>query len=123
MDQPQVILRKWSGRIRTADRPAYVAYVLETGASDYDRTPGNLGHQLLTRDRGDGTTDITTLSWWSSMDAIRQFAGPEPEIARYYGEDDRFLLDRPKYVEHHTVEAGRVHIDVEASPNQAKSST
>lgn len=107
-----MILRKWSSRIRTGDREAYVAYVIETGAGDYDKTPGNLGHQILTRDLADGTTEITTLSWWDSMDAVRQFAGPNPEVARYYAEDDRFLLERPEYVEHHVVREGRVHIDV-----------
>ena len=107
-----VILRRWSGRIRTADREAYVAYVLETGGEDYERTPGNLGFQLLLRDLDDGSTEVTTLSWWESMDAIRAFAGSEPELARYYPEDDRFLLDRPNHVEHHTVVAGRVHVDV-----------
>ena len=100
------ILRKWSGRIRTADRDAYVAYVLETGMDDYAKTPGNLGHQLLTRDLGDGTTEVTTLSWWTSMDAVRGFAGPEPERARYYPEDDRFLVEHTEYVEHHVVESG-----------------
>jgi heme-degrading monooxygenase HmoA len=111
MAAAQVILRKWSSRIRTADRQAYVSYVAETGGVDYGSTTGNLGYQILTRDCGDGTTEITTLSWWESMDAIRQFAGPEPEVARYYAEDDRYLLDRPRHVEHHIVEAGRVHID------------
>jgi heme-degrading monooxygenase HmoA len=111
-DMAQIILRKWSSRIRTADRPAYVDYVLRTGAGDYGKTPGNLGFQVVTRDLGDGTTAITTLSWWQSLDSIRVFAGREPEIARYYQEDDRFLLDRPQHVEHYVVEAGRVSVDI-----------
>jgi len=110
MSGTKPILRKWSGRIRTADRKAYVDYVMESGAADYSKTPGNLGFQILTRDLGDGTTSITTLSWWHSMDAVRQFAGPEPEIARYYPEDDRFLLERPETVEHHVVEKGHVQL-------------
>ena len=111
MKQPHVILRKWTGRIKTAERQRYVDYVLETGAGGFDATPGNLGYQILLRDLGDGST-VTTLSWWSSMDAIRAFAGPEPEIARYYPEDDHFLLQRPRHVEHHTVMAGRIGADL-----------
>jgi hypothetical protein len=61
---------------------------------------------------GDGTTEVSTMSWWDSMDSIRGFAGEEPERARYYPEDDRFLLDRPDHVEHYRVEAGRVSVDV-----------
>jgi heme-degrading monooxygenase HmoA len=106
-----MILRKWSGRIRTADREEYVAYVLETGASDYGKTPGNHGFQLLTRDMGDGTTEVSTMSWWDSMDSIRGFAGDYPERARYYPEDDRFLVNRPEHVEHYRIEAGRVNVD------------
>jgi hypothetical protein len=45
------------------------------------------------------------------MDAVRAFAGPEPEIARYYPDDDRFLVDRPKLVEHHTVVIGHPELD------------
>lgn len=108
MERAQIILRKWSSRIRTADRRAYVDYILQTGVRDYSKTPGNLGHHVLTRDLGDGATEITMLSWWKSMDAIREFAGPDPETARYYRDDQRFLLERPRTVEHHIVEAGRV---------------
>ena len=59
-------------------------YVLKTGAGDYEKTPGNLGFQILLRDLGDATSEVTTLSWWRSMDAIRAFAGPDPGLARYY---------------------------------------
>jgi heme-degrading monooxygenase HmoA len=99
----QVILRKWTGRIRTTDEEEYGAYVAQTGATDYGRTKGNLGVQVLMRPLGDGRSEVTTLSWWESMEAIRRFAGDQPELARYYPEDDRFLLDRPQYVEHHQV--------------------
>ncbi|MGH9162840.1 MAG: antibiotic biosynthesis monooxygenase [Vicinamibacteraceae bacterium] len=112
MTGAEAILRRWSSRIRTTDRQAYVAYVLESGAGDSERTPGNLGYQVLLRELDDGTTEITTLSWWESMDAVRGFAGPQPELARYYPEDDRFLLEHPKYVEHHMVVAGRVNVKV-----------
>jgi len=98
-----IILRRWSARIRTADRPAYCAYIRDTGVVDYLATPGNLGCQMLMRDRADGSTEVTTLSWWRSMDSIRVFAGEAVETARYYPEDDRFLLERPEHVEHHEV--------------------
>jgi heme-degrading monooxygenase HmoA len=98
-----IVLRRWTGRIRTPDEKEYGEYVVRTGADDYQRTPGNLGFQILMRPLGDGTSEVTTLSWWESMDAVRRFAGEQPELAHYYPEDDRFLLDRPMYVEHHKV--------------------
>lgn len=106
-----IILRRWSARIRTADEADYVAYIVRTGADDYETTDGNLGHQILVRALGDGTSEITTLSWWRDMEAVRGFAGDEPERAVYYPEDDRFLLDRPDFVEHHRV----VESDVQLS--------
>jgi hypothetical protein len=101
-----MILRRWTGRIRTADRNAYAAYIERTGGSDYLGTPGNLGWQMVFRDLGDGVSEVATLSWWTGMDAIRAFAGPEPQVARYYPDDDRFLLDRPPNVDHFDVAAG-----------------
>jgi heme-degrading monooxygenase HmoA len=113
-DKRPMIFRKWTGRIRTGDRAAYVAYIVETGLADYARTPGNRGYQMVTRDLGDGTTEVSTMSWWDSMDSIRGFAGDEPERARYYPEDDAFLVERPEHVEHHLVEAGCVVVEIAA---------
>lgn len=101
-----IILRRWAARIRTADEAAYVDYIAGTGIEDYRATPGNLGAQMLLRTLGDGTSEVTTLSWWSSLDAIRAFAGEAIEVARYYPDDDRFLLEKPEKVEHHRIVAG-----------------
>ena len=34
------------------------------------------------------------MSFWESMDAIREFAGDDFTAAVYYPEDERFLVDR-----------------------------
>ena len=109
------ILRTWRGKMRTGDRPEYVAYILGTGLADYASTPGNLGYQMITRDLGDGTSEVATMSWWESMDSIRGFAGDDPARARYYPEDDRFLLDRPEHVEHAVVEAAELRVNVDGT--------
>ena len=100
------ILRRWASRIRTENRAAYTDYVRRTGAADYGATQGNLGFQMLLRDLGDGTTEVVTLSWWTSIGAIEAFAGERCELARYYPEDDRFLLEQPEGVEHCEVVMG-----------------
>jgi heme-degrading monooxygenase HmoA len=101
-----MILRRWMGRIRTADEAEYRAYIADTGGNDYLSTPGNLGWQMLFRDLGDGTSEVTTLSWWTDLADIKAFAGEDYERARYYPEDDRFLLDRPPDVDHFRVADG-----------------
>lgn len=42
------------------------------------------------------------LNLWDSLDAVRAFAGPDVEAAKYYPEDARFLLHfEPKVTHHH----------------------
>jgi hypothetical protein len=43
------------------------------------------------------------ISLWESADAIRNFAGPDIVRARYYPEDDRFLLELEPEVAHYEV--------------------
>lgn len=91
----------WTGVIRTVDREDYVDYVERTGMAAYRSTPGNLDAWLLTRDLGDGKTEITTVSRWESLEAIKAFAGSEPGRAVFYPEDDRYLVDRDLEVRHY----------------------
>ena len=101
MTDQQTVVRMWAGVVRTEDRDAYVDYVEETGMAAYRTTPGNLDSWLLTRDLGDGRTEITTVSRWESFAAIERFAGADPERAVYYPEDDRYLLERDDQVRHY----------------------
>lgn len=101
-----MILRRWTGRIRTADEADYRDYISATGGAAYRTTPGNLGWQMVFRDLRDGVSEVTTLSWWTDLDVIKGFAGEAYEQAVYYPEDDRFLLDRPENVDHFRVVDG-----------------
>ena len=107
MAEEGIVLRCWSSRISTGDEEAYAAYIAGTGLKDYRATPGNLGCQMLMRRLDDGSTMVSTLSWWSSMEAIHAFAGDDVRTARYYPEDDQFLLEKPEHVEHFRVVAGQ----------------
>jgi hypothetical protein len=40
---------------------------------------------------------------WDSLDAIRAFAGPDVERAKYYPEDEAFLLELEPTVMHYEV--------------------
>jgi hypothetical protein len=42
------------------------------------------------------------------VDAIRRFAGDDYERARYYPEDDEFLVEREPFVTHHEVLQARL---------------
>lgn len=95
------ILREWRAEIRRAKRTAYVEYVRSTGIAGYRGTPGNLGATVAVRDLDAERSEIVTLSWWASLDAIRAFAGDPVDQARYYPGDDEYLLTRPATVLHY----------------------
>jgi hypothetical protein len=40
---------------------------------------------------------------WDSMEAIQAFAGDQPEVAVFYPEDDRYLVERQETVSHYEV--------------------
>jgi len=69
---------------------------------DYRGTPGNLGAFILRRADGD-ITHFTTLTWWDSLRSIEAFAGNDIARAKYYPEDDGFLLEFEPTVTHSEV--------------------
>lgn len=98
-----MILRVWRGAVQTSRVEEYVAYIDQTGMREYLETPGNIAAQLVTRDLSDGRTEILTLSWWDSLDSIRAFAGENVEEAKFYPEDEGYLVERDDLVRHYTV--------------------
>lgn len=97
-----MIARIWRGVVRAEDGDRYLEYLRQTGIPEYRATEGNRGLSVLRREH-DGRTEFVLVSLWESMDAIRRFAGPEPERVVYYPEDDRFLLEKTETVEHYHV--------------------
>lgn len=94
-----MIARIWRGWTRAEDADAYVAYIEATGMAEYRATPGNRGAWMLQRLEGE-RCEFVTLSFWDSLDAVREFAGDDPERAVFYPEDDRFLVERELTVSH-----------------------
>jgi heme-degrading monooxygenase HmoA len=98
-----MIARTWRGWVRTERADDYVAYIERTGLAAYRETPGNAGAEMWLRDLGDGRSEVTTISWWESLDDIRGFAGDDISRAVFYAEDDEYLVDRETTVTHHVV--------------------
>ena len=94
-----MISRKWHGRVPAAKADAYHVYLLRTGLADYRATPGNIG-VLVERWVEDHVAHFLLTTVWESVEAIKRFAGEDYEIARYYPEDDDFLLEREPTVSH-----------------------
>jgi heme-degrading monooxygenase HmoA len=97
-----MIMRTWRGRTSRADASAYEDYLLETGFAGYTATEGNAG-AYMTRREVDDLTEFFLVTLWSSWEAIRAFAGEDPEKAVFYPEDDRYLVERDLTVEHYEI--------------------
>jgi heme-degrading monooxygenase HmoA len=97
-----MIARIWRGAVARADSDAYADYMQDTGVAGYARTPGNRGVWMLRRDVDD-KTEFVMFTLWDSMDAIVRFAGDRPEVAVFYPEDERFLVERDMNVSHYEV--------------------
>ena len=97
-----MIARVWRGRVRSELIDEYRAYIARTGLADYRATPGNIAAYMFTRE-ADGYGEVVTLSLWDRIESISAFAGDDVTRARYYPEDERFLLDFPERVEHYDV--------------------
>jgi len=100
-----MLARSWDGVTRADEGDEYVEYLRRTGVADLTATGGNRGVFVLRREDGERTC-FRLVSLWDSMDAVRRFAGDDPERARYYPEDERFLLALSPGVEHYEVVSG-----------------
>lgn len=99
-----MIARSWDGVTRAAQADEYAEYLRRTGVKDLSATSGNRGVYVLRRQEGESAR-FRVLSLWDSMEGIRRFAGDDPERARYYPEDERFLTILDPNVEHFEVVA------------------
>lgn len=97
-----MIARIWRGATKADRADDYLEYLDRTGVSEYRATPGNRGVMVLRLTEED-RTEFTLVSLWDSMDAVRAFAGEDPERAVFYPEDDHFLVERDLDVRHHEV--------------------
>jgi heme-degrading monooxygenase HmoA len=94
-----MIARIWKGVTRSQDADTYLDYLRRTGLAAYRATPGNRAAFALRR-VVDGRAEFLLLTLWESREAIASFAGPDPDRAVFYPEDDRFLVDRDLHVDH-----------------------
>lgn len=96
-----MIARIWRGRVQPGLGHEYVAFLRERAIPDYRSISGNLGAWVLHGDAGENGTEVITLSFWDSLDSIERFAGTDNTIAKYYPEDQMYLVDFPERVEHY----------------------
>jgi heme-degrading monooxygenase HmoA len=97
-----VIARIWKARATAVRAVEYAEYFKSTVVPELDAIGGYEGATLLQRPSGDGI-EVTVITWWTSLDAIRAFAGEAVETAVVHDSAARMLLDFDRAVTHHDV--------------------
>lgn len=100
-----MIARRWRGRVRAADFDGYLAYLETSGIAALRATPGNRGVVVFRHlDEENASAEFEVVSYWRDLDDIRAFAGDDISIARFFPDDDRYLIDRELTVRHDVVD-------------------
>lgn len=97
-----MIVRMWHGRVPAEKAPTYLEFLNQRAIPDYRAVDGNISVHILERKDAE-ITHFVTLTFWTSMDAVRGFAGEDPEVAKYYPEDADFLLEFEPTAVHYEV--------------------
>jgi len=97
-----MIGRVWRGRASPAGADGYEAFLKETAYPDYGDVEGNRGWILLRKPSGEAI-EFMFVSFWESMEALRRYAGPDPEQPKYYPEDRAALLELPERADHYEI--------------------
>lgn len=90
------IMRTWHGEVPLEKADAYEKFMIQKAAPDYGSVAGLQNIYFQRRDE-ETKAYFLLVTIWDSMESIKQFAGDEPELAKYYTEDDDFLLEKEKY--------------------------
>ncbi|HYV93535.1 MAG TPA: antibiotic biosynthesis monooxygenase [Chitinophagales bacterium] len=94
-----MITRIWHGKTKAEHADEYLKYIEDTGIKEYKDTPGNKSATILRRMQND-TCHFWTVTRWDSIESIKKFAGEDFEKAKYYKEDEKYLLEFEETVIH-----------------------
>jgi len=105
-----MILRMWKARSTTSRTEAYIHHATKVVFPRLRAIEGHRGEYLLRREVEDGV-ELVLLTLWESMEAVRRFAGPEPNKAVVEPEARAVLTSFDEYVTHfevvHGIEGGK----------------
>ena len=97
-----MIARIWHGKTNSKDFEAYTEFLKKVAIPDYQKTKGFKGLSFLRQIKGD-EGHFTLITYWEDWEVIKNFAGEDVEKAKYYPEDDDFLLEFEEHVQHYEV--------------------
>jgi heme-degrading monooxygenase HmoA len=97
-----MVVRAWRGYAAAAETQVYPKHLLQSVRPKLEQLAGFRGLYLL-RSRGLEETEFLVLTLWDSMDAVRSFAGDQPERAVVEPEARAALVRFDDTVHHYEV--------------------
>lgn len=97
-----MIARIWHGTTKATDYEAYTEFMKSMAIPDYKKTKGFLKLTFLRRIEND-IAHFNLITFWENLEVIKNFAGEDYEIAKYYPKDKEFLLEFEEKVLHYEV--------------------
>lgn len=88
-----MIVRMWHGIVDASKADEYASFMKERAVPDYSSVKGLKKLLFLRRLQGD-VAHFLLVTHWESIEAVKKFAGENPEKAKYYPEDDEYLLEK-----------------------------
>lgn len=97
-----MIARIWHGKTTLENYEKYANFLTQKALPDYKKTDG-LKNFFFLKQVKDNEGHFTLITFWENTEEIIEFAGLNFEFAKYYTEDDFFLLEKETKVQHHEV--------------------
>lgn len=91
------IMRLWHGEVEIEKADEYENFMIERAAPNYGSVDG-LQKLYFQRKNEEKNVHFLLVTLWDSIESVKKFAGDNPEIAKYYPEDDDYLLRKEKHV-------------------------
>ena len=97
-----MIARIWHGKTHVSNYETYTEFVKHVAIPDYKKTRGFVSLTFLRNIKND-EGHFVLITYWENLEVIKNFAGQDLEKAKYYPEDDDFLLEFEEHVQHYEV--------------------
>ena len=97
-----MIARIWHGSTKAEEYEEYTFFMKSKAISDYKKTEGFVKLTFLRRIEGD-IAHFNLITFWENLNVIKNFAGDDYEIAKYYSKDKEYLLEFEEKVIHYEV--------------------
>lgn len=94
--------RLWCGRASAKNAPDYARHVSDTVFPSLRKMRGYRGAQLLRRSVDD-RIEFCAVTFWDTLDDIRQFAGADIDVAKIEPRAEELLSDYDSHARHFEV--------------------